>query len=87
MAELDFVAYINATSTVSAAKKALFLDDFCRGLGYANTVTDAAGKTTPNPEGKTAFANRAILEWITAVVKARRFAIAYETVTVEPLEI
>jgi hypothetical protein len=84
---LNFVGYINTTSSASTAEKSRFLDDFCYGLGYSDTMKDIAGNTVPNPETKAQFANRAIMEWLKATVKARRYAIAYEVVTVDELNL
>lgn len=88
MAALNFVGYINTTSTASAAEKTRFLDDLCYELGYTDTITPVGGGTPiPNPETKSAFANRAILEWLKGIVKNRRYSVAYGAVTVDALNL
>ena len=85
MVTLDFIGYINATSSANAAEKGHFLDDLCYSLGYSDTVVAASGETIPNPETKRDFANRAVMEWLKATVRARRAAIAYAQIVVGEL--
>jgi len=85
MAIFDFIGYINTTSSATAAQKAKFLDDFCYGLGYVDTMQDTSGATIPNPETRTQFANRAILEWLKSVVKAQRSSVEYAKIQIEEL--
>lgn len=84
---LDYVGFINQNTSLNAAKKQAFLDDFCEQYNYQDQIEDDDLNLIPNPVTKKDFANEKIDRFLRETVNVIRRKRVEKATTFEELQL